>query len=175
MSMSHKNYICLLVFIVMNGCAPRPLLHSDDFLDFAETAKKLKKATIYFRDSTYSTASAIETDGHMIYWVDQETKTNQEDLLNQVEKITFRDHESSGGFGALAGGICAYFLLRRQMQKTDKEPEPAILNFFPFNLFQAVGMYSLALIYLGTGSTLGGLTGYGIGIPITYSVSDSLR
>ena len=173
--MSQKNFISLLFFIVMSGCTTRPLLYTDDFHNFAETAKKLKKATIYFRDSTYSTASTIETDGHMIYWIDQETKTNQEDLLNQVEKITFRDHESSGGIGALAGGICAYFLLRREMQKTDKEPEPAILNFFPFNLFQAVGMYSLALIYLGTGSSLGGLTGYGIGIPITYTVSDSLR
>ncbi len=160
------SYFVFLFTLI--GCTSRPLRHSDDCTDFAETSKRLRNATIYFRDSTYATASSIETDGHMLYWVDSATKTVQEDLLQQVEKIVFYDRrmDERVGLGGLIGTIIVSILI-----SSDSKP---VYEWEPSNIFGYAGLALMGLS-MTTGGVIGGTIAYMAPVPITYTVSDSLR
>ncbi len=165
-----RGHTIIIIWIMISGCTSRPLRYSDDFRDFAETAKNSNHSNIYFRDSTYTTALSIETDGHMLYWVDSKTKIKKEDLLRNVMKITFYDRKMGPqvGLGALIGTIAA-----SKMIAIENDESPFYSWKFP-HIFSYDGLSQIAMAMV-TGGIIGGSFVYLEPITITYTVSDSLR
>ncbi|MBL7994803.1 hypothetical protein JNM05_05475, partial [bacterium] len=121
-------FMVLSSMFLLVSCSSITLTSTEDIRTFNKASKKYKDGIIYFCDSTYATASTIEIDGRMIYWVDRETKTPQEDLLREVQYIKYYDRNMGAGVGGLIAATGVYLLLHQSLKHED--------NNIAYSLFQ---------------------------------------
>ncbi|KAB2877977.1 hypothetical protein F9K33_14910 [bacterium] len=153
-------FLLCYVFLLVS-CTSIPLTSTEDIREFNKASKKYKNGIIYFRDSTYATASTIEIDGRMIYWVDRETKKSQEDLLREVQYIKYYDRNMGAGIGGLLGATGVYLYLHSSLKHED--------NNIVYSIFQAQFLFAIT-VSLAVGGAAGGILGYIVGVPVTFEI-----